>query len=199
MSDLSGLHLYIEFSCDGEVVSSDSYPLEDAKTITLTGAISEQVSRISVYTEKEIRKRTEKLKERQQICENTNGTLTLLQKVLGEELAEECLEEILERQRPDDSIELTNILRKEIIRKYIQEAELSNSDIQLIFSNLKDDCYRYITDRVKNHMKHTAELNNEIRDKLLPDILCDDMTPEFVMDRTKFKDSYKRTASKSEK
>ena len=124
--------------------------------------------------------------------------MNLLQRVLGIELAEKCIDEILERQRPDDSRELCELLRTEILSKYIQQAGLSVTDIESIFSD--DETYGYILDDVKEQLVALKSASQRLMMVRLPHALYNDMTPKVtVVDYTEFTDSYKRTASKSEK
>ena len=203
MDNISELYIYVEFTDDRGICESHKYPLERAKTVTFNGERSLKVSRISVYTEEEICKRTEYRKKKAvQDYERRvkEAKMNLLQKVLGEELAEKCIEEILERQRPDDSGELCKLMRTEIISKYIQQAGLSVTDVMDIESIFSDDeTYSGILDNLNKQLVAFKSASHKLMMKILPEVLCFDMTPELITDCTKLTDPYKRTASKSEK
>ena len=123
----------------------------------------------------------------------------MLQRVLGEVLAGQCLDEILERQHPEDSPALCKALRMEIISKYISKAGLDFTAVESRFSDDDKEKYEYIFTDVKDRQRELKRIGERFMRESLPHALYSDMTPEGLTDRTKFTDAYNRTASKSEK
>ena len=79
--------------------------------------------------------------------------MEILQDLIGEKLAEECIAEIKDRSRPDDPDYFQQELRNTIIQKYISKKEITFTELSSFLdkheSQLRLDTARNITDLIK--------------------------------------------------
>ena len=105
--------------------------------------------------------------------------MTLLEHVLGKELADACLDEILERSRPEDSHDLTLQLRSEIVYKYVLKAEITIDKLrEIIFaegSPYKDTGF---AKELRLELNEIDEIHKRMINRLLVRGLANDFTPD---------------------
>lgn len=105
--------------------------------------------------------------------------MTLLEHVLGKEWADACLDEILERSRPEDSDDLTRQLRSEIVYKYVQKAELTIDKLRdIVFaegSPFKDADF---ADDFQRELNEIEEIHKRMINRFLVKGMVNDLTPD---------------------
>lgn len=105
--------------------------------------------------------------------------MTLLEYVLGKELADACLDEILKRSRPTDSEYLTKILREEIIGRYVQKAEITIDKLRdIVFaegSPFKDADF---AEELRRELNEIEEIHKSMINRFLVRGMVNDLTPD---------------------
>ena len=119
--------------------------------------------------------------------------MTLLEEVLGENLAKACFEEIMRRSHPADSYELTQLLRTEIILKFCELGGVTLDTIKDIVFTMEDgellpnwgdetdavniENRRYIIGHLTRVMDDFDFKERDFLKTIVVGTLCEEMTP----------------------
>ena len=94
--------------------------------------------------------------------------MTLLGEILGEALLQDCLDEIGQRCRPEDSEEFTHVLYMEVIHKHLRLRGVTLTYLHAILSGEGGNRNERAADTVESHRKEIQRLQRSFMEDALP-------------------------------